>query len=125
MLVTARVATLLGLGAWGFLLGRHDTATVVPFALLVPVFGMTFAVRLRGVAPAVLGGRPPAGGQPPTLKTKKSNHAWPHAHSARANGDVRAAGAPSAHTPSTTDKASATRTSPPVAHDGTAQADGP
>lgn len=142
VLFVAWIATVLGFGAWGFLLGRHDTATVVPFALLVPVFGMTFAVLLRGeritaatvvaavlllggVALAVLGGRPPAGGQPPTLKTKKSNHAWPQAHSARASGDVRAAGAPSAHTPSTADNARATRTSPPVAHDGTTQADGP
>lgn len=32
--------TLFGYAAWAWLLARHSTATVVPMALLVPVFGM-------------------------------------------------------------------------------------
>lgn len=32
--------TLFGYAAWGWLLGRHPAATIVPMALLVPVFGM-------------------------------------------------------------------------------------
>jgi O-acetylserine/cysteine efflux transporter len=32
--------TLFGYAAWGWLLARHPAATVVPLALLVPVFGM-------------------------------------------------------------------------------------
>ncbi len=38
--------TLFGYGAWGWLLQRHEAATVVPWALLVPVFGMASAVVL-------------------------------------------------------------------------------
>jgi O-acetylserine/cysteine efflux transporter len=32
--------TLFGYAAWGWLLARHPAATIVPLALLVPVFGM-------------------------------------------------------------------------------------
>ncbi|HPA39780.1 MAG TPA: EamA family transporter, partial [Phenylobacterium sp.] len=32
--------TLFGYVAWGFLLARYPAATVTPWALLVPVFGM-------------------------------------------------------------------------------------
>jgi O-acetylserine/cysteine efflux transporter len=32
--------TLFGYAAWGWLLLRHPAATIVPWALLVPVFGM-------------------------------------------------------------------------------------
>jgi O-acetylserine/cysteine efflux transporter len=32
--------TLFGYGSWAWLLARHPTATVSPFALLVPVFGL-------------------------------------------------------------------------------------
>ena len=32
--------TLFGYASWGWLLSRHPAATVVPMALLVPVFGM-------------------------------------------------------------------------------------
>lgn len=40
--------TLFGYGAWGWLLARHPAATVVPMALLVPVFGMGCAALLLG-----------------------------------------------------------------------------
>jgi O-acetylserine/cysteine efflux transporter len=33
--------TLFGYGSWAFLLSRYPAATITPFALLVPVFGMT------------------------------------------------------------------------------------
>jgi O-acetylserine/cysteine efflux transporter len=33
--------TLFGYGAWAWLLARHPASTVVPMALLVPVFGMS------------------------------------------------------------------------------------
>ena len=57
--------SLFGYAAWGWLLARHPAATVVPMALLVPVFGMTAsALVLReplpgwklGAAALVLGG---------------------------------------------------------------------
>ncbi len=38
--------TWFGYGAWGWLLQRHAAALVVPWALLVPVFGMGSAVLL-------------------------------------------------------------------------------
>lgn len=40
--------TLFGYGVWGWLLARHAAATVVPMALLVPVFGMGCAALLLG-----------------------------------------------------------------------------
>ena len=40
--------TLFGYGAWGWLLARHAPATVVPMALLVPVFGMSTAALVLG-----------------------------------------------------------------------------
>ncbi|CAN5320359.1 EamA family transporter [soil metagenome] len=40
--------SLLGYGIWGWLLSRHPAATVVPMALLVPVFGMSSAALLLG-----------------------------------------------------------------------------
>lgn len=40
LLFVAWVSTLFGFGVWGFLLREHTAATVVPFALLVPVAGM-------------------------------------------------------------------------------------
>ena len=40
--------TLFGYGIWGWLLSRHPAATVVPMALLVPVFGMSSAALLLG-----------------------------------------------------------------------------
>jgi O-acetylserine/cysteine efflux transporter len=40
--------TLFGYAAWGWLLARHAPATVVPMALLVPVFGMSTAALVLG-----------------------------------------------------------------------------
>lgn len=42
--------TLLGYGAWGFLLSRYPAATVSPWSLLVPVFGMGASAILLGEA---------------------------------------------------------------------------
>lgn len=56
---------LFGYAAWGWLLARHPAATVVPMALLVPVFGMTASALVLaeplpgwklGAAALVLGG---------------------------------------------------------------------
>jgi O-acetylserine/cysteine efflux transporter len=45
--------TLFGYAAWGWLLARHPAATVSPWALLVPVFGMgTSALALGEPLPA-------------------------------------------------------------------------
>ena len=40
--------TMFGYGAWGFLLGRYPAATVAPWSLLVPVFGMGTAALVLG-----------------------------------------------------------------------------
>lgn len=40
--------TLFGYGAWSWLLSRHPAATVVPMALLVPIFGMSCSALLLG-----------------------------------------------------------------------------
>ncbi|MDN3919670.1 EamA family transporter [Roseateles violae] len=40
--------TLFGYGVWGWLLARHPAATIVPMALLVPVFGIGSAALLLG-----------------------------------------------------------------------------
>ncbi|WP_221439524.1 EamA family transporter [Roseateles oligotrophus] len=40
--------TLFGYGVWGWLLARHAAATIVPMALLVPVFGMSTAAWALG-----------------------------------------------------------------------------
>jgi len=40
--------TMFGYASWGWLLARHPAATVTPFALLVPVFGMGFSTALLG-----------------------------------------------------------------------------
>lgn len=42
--------TLFGFGLWAWLLARHTAATIVPMALLVPVFGMSSAAWLLGEA---------------------------------------------------------------------------
>lgn len=45
--------TLFGYGAWNWLLSRHPAATVTPWALLVPVFGIgTSAITLGEALPA-------------------------------------------------------------------------
>lgn len=40
--------TMFGYGAWSWLLARHPAATVTPFALLVPVFGIGSSVLMIG-----------------------------------------------------------------------------
>ncbi len=40
--------TMFGYGVWGWLLGRHPTATVAPLALLVPIFGLGSAALVLG-----------------------------------------------------------------------------
>lgn len=45
---TGFVSTVFGYGAWGALLQRYRANIVTPFALLVPVFGMTFSSLLLG-----------------------------------------------------------------------------
>ena len=42
------VSTLLGFGLWAHLLSQNTASKIVPFALLVPVFGMTTSVLLLG-----------------------------------------------------------------------------
>ncbi len=41
-------STWIGFSLWSFLLGRYPTATVTPFALLVPVFGMFSSALILG-----------------------------------------------------------------------------
>lgn len=40
--------TMFGYASWGWLLNRHPAATIAPFALLVPVFGMGCSTLLLG-----------------------------------------------------------------------------
>jgi O-acetylserine/cysteine efflux transporter len=40
--------TMFGYASWGWLLARHPAATIAPFALLVPVFGMGLSTLLLG-----------------------------------------------------------------------------
>jgi O-acetylserine/cysteine efflux transporter len=42
--------TLFGYAAWGYLLARYPAATVSPWSLLVPVFGMGASALLLGEA---------------------------------------------------------------------------
>nr|WP_236666692.1 EamA family transporter [Nonomuraea sp. K271] len=44
----AFLSTLGGFGAWGWLLRRYDASTVGPYALLVPVFGLSSAALVTG-----------------------------------------------------------------------------
>jgi O-acetylserine/cysteine efflux transporter len=44
----AFAATTIGWGAWAHLLRAYSAATVAPFSLLVPVFGLGFAALLLG-----------------------------------------------------------------------------
>ncbi|WP_431044365.1 EamA family transporter [Streptomyces sp. P1-3] len=48
ILYVAWGATVLGFGAWSFLLRTYDASAVAPFSLLVPVFGMSSAALLLG-----------------------------------------------------------------------------
>lgn len=42
------ISTLIGFGLWAHLLSQNTASKVVPFALLVPVFGMVTSVLLTG-----------------------------------------------------------------------------
>ena len=48
VLFVAYVATVFGFGVWGAMISRYGVATVAPFSLLVPVFGMSSAAILLG-----------------------------------------------------------------------------
>lgn len=51
---TVVFSTLFGYAVWNGLLARHRAAHVVPFALLVPVFGITAAWVVQGTLPGPL-----------------------------------------------------------------------
>lgn len=53
-LFTAYVSSLLGYGIWNGLLRRHPATAVVPFAMLVPVVGITSAWLVLGEVPSPL-----------------------------------------------------------------------
>ena len=42
------ISTLVGFGLWAHLLSQNTASKIMPFALLVPVFGMTTSVLLTG-----------------------------------------------------------------------------
>lgn len=48
LLYLAFVATIIGYGIWGALLGRYETWRVAPLSLLVPVVGLASAAVLLG-----------------------------------------------------------------------------
>lgn len=48
LLYLAFIATIVGYGIWGSLLGRYETWRVAPLSLLVPVVGMASAALLLG-----------------------------------------------------------------------------
>ena len=48
VLYLAFAATTVGWGLWGALMARYPASTVAPFALLVPVFGLSFGALLLG-----------------------------------------------------------------------------
>jgi O-acetylserine/cysteine efflux transporter len=50
VLYIAFLATTVGWGLWGRLMGQYPASTVAPFALLAPVFGLAFAALLLGEA---------------------------------------------------------------------------
>lgn len=48
LIYLAFISTIIGYGLWGALLSRYETWRVTPFALLVPVVGLTSAALLLG-----------------------------------------------------------------------------
>jgi O-acetylserine/cysteine efflux transporter len=54
LLFVALVSGLFGFAAWTSLLKRYTAASVTPFALLVPVFGIASAALLLGERPSAL-----------------------------------------------------------------------
>lgn len=55
VLFIAWVSTVLGFGAWNWLLRHHPASAVAPFSLLVPVFGMSSAALLLDESISPLG----------------------------------------------------------------------
>jgi O-acetylserine/cysteine efflux transporter len=51
---TVVLSTLFGYGVWNSLLARHPASRVVPFALLVPVFGIGAAWLVQGTYPGAV-----------------------------------------------------------------------
>ncbi|MEV6300928.1 EamA family transporter [Actinoplanes sp. NPDC051861] len=59
LLYIALISTLAGFAGWGFLMQRYGAATVAPFSMLVPFFGMASAALVLGepiFAQDVIGG---------------------------------------------------------------------
>jgi O-acetylserine/cysteine efflux transporter len=54
LLFVSLLSGLFGFAAWTSLLKRHTAASVTPFALLVPVFGIASAALLLGERPSAL-----------------------------------------------------------------------
>jgi O-acetylserine/cysteine efflux transporter len=52
LLYVVVLSTLLGFGAWAWLLGKHPASTVAPFTLLVPVVGIASAWVALGEVPS-------------------------------------------------------------------------
>lgn len=48
ILFTSFISTVFGFGLWGWLIHKYGPSTVVPFALLVPVFGLASAALFLG-----------------------------------------------------------------------------
>ncbi|MEA9391457.1 EamA family transporter [Acerihabitans sp. TG2] len=48
LIYLAFISTIIGYGLWGTLLSRYETWRVTPFALLVPVVGLTSAALILG-----------------------------------------------------------------------------
>jgi len=48
LIYLAFISTIIGYGLWGALLSRYETWRVTPFALLVPVVGLTSAALILG-----------------------------------------------------------------------------
>jgi O-acetylserine/cysteine efflux transporter len=48
VLYTALISTLGGFGVWGLLLARYNASVVAPYALLVPIFGVSSAALFTG-----------------------------------------------------------------------------
>lgn len=42
------ISTLIGYGSWSWLLNRYTVSAVVPFTLLIPIFGMLSAILILG-----------------------------------------------------------------------------
>jgi len=52
LLYVVVLSTLVGFGAWAWLLGKHPASTVAPFTLLVPVVGIASAWIALGEVPS-------------------------------------------------------------------------